>query len=333
MTQQSGNRQRAGVDRRTIPAGAIQDMVAARDGWPRRRIRLAPTGGEGAGGAARRGTLLFLGGRADHYEKYLESLMHWADAGWAVHSIDWRGQGGSGRNAPESNVGHVDRYARWVDDLSDDWAALCAQGASPRVIVAHSMGGHLTLRALVERRIAPAAVVLLSPMLGFARRLPIAFGRAMAGAMERWRGADAPAWTIPADGERGIVPARAAALTGDAARYADEGWWQEQRPELALGPGSWRWVSEAYASFAAMEAKGALEGVTTPVLLLGAEADALVSAQAIRRAGVRLPGAETHLYPPPAAHELLRETDAVRDDAMRRIAAFLDAHAPPMVAP
>ncbi len=114
-------------------------------------------------------------------------------------------------------------------------------------------------------------------------------------------------------------------MTGDRQCYEDELWWRVHRPELALGAGSWRWVSEAYASFAKLGAPGVLQAVDTPLLMLGAEADALVSATAIRNAAKELPHAELHLYPPPAAHELLREVHAIRNDAMARIAAFLHA--------
>jgi lysophospholipase len=64
-----------------------------------------------------------------------------------------------------------------------------------------------------------------------------------------------------------------------------------------------------------------------PILLLGAEQDRLVGAAAIRRAAERLPAGELHIYPN-AAHEILREADAVRTDAFARIDAFLDARAP-----
>ena len=66
--------------------------------------------------------------------------------------------------------------------------------------------------------------------------------------------------------------------------------------------------------------------VKLPILILGTERDRLVSPNAIRRAGQALPKAELKIYPD-AAHELLRETDKVRLDALAAIDAFLDKHA------
>jgi lysophospholipase len=64
-----------------------------------------------------------------------------------------------------------------------------------------------------------------------------------------------------------------------------------------------------------------------PVLLLGTERDRLVSPEAIRDAARWLPGAELRMYPA-AGHEILREADPVRLDALATIDDFLDRHAP-----
>jgi lysophospholipase len=112
-------------------------------------------------------------------------------------------------------------------------------------------------------------------------------------------------------------------------RYADEEYWREQRPELVMGPASWRWVERAYASWRLLEAPGALEAVTTPVLILSTSVDALVSHPANLRAAARLPQGELVAFGPEARHEILREVDPVRDRALAAISEFLDRSAPP----
>src|SRR5690606_8213015 len=105
---------------------------------------------------------------------------------------------------------------------------------------------------------------------------------------------------------------RAALLTHDAERYADELWWRAERPELVMGPGSWRWIGAAAESMRLLFRPGMLERVEVPVLLLAAERDRLVSSAAIRRAAARLPRAELAMFGAEAYHELLRESDPVR---------------------
>jgi lysophospholipase len=117
-------------------------------------------------------------------------------------------------------------------------------------------------------------------------------------------------------------------LTHDAARYADEVWWREARPELAMGPGSWGWVERAYASVRQMERPGVLEAVSLPVHIVATSADRLVGIKAIIRAARRMPRAELLQFGSECRHEILREEDAVRDRALSRLDSFLDRCAP-----
>ena len=117
---------------------------------------------------------------------------------------------------------------------------------------------------------------------------------------------------------------RSALLTHDLDRYADEVWWREHRPEVAMGPGSWGWVERAYASMASLERDGVLEAVQTPVCIVATDHDRLVSPQAIRKAAARLPHCELTMFGSEAHHEVLREVDAVRDRAREAVDGFLD---------
>jgi lysophospholipase len=271
---------------------------------------------------------LFQGGRGDIIEKYLESFDHWHRAGWAVTAFDWRGQGGSGRLAADPLVGHAESFEPWIEDLADFYAHWQAEHAGPHVVMGHSMGGHLVLRALAERRITPDAAVLIAPMLGLhSKPFTPRIARRLAHFMTRIGRPERLAWK---SNERPSAPnaSREAFLTHDPARYADELWWKAHQPELALGPPSWRWVAAAYDSTLAMEAPGIEERITTPILILAASADKLVDIAAIRRAADRLPDSTLHVYGSESAHEILREADRVRTDALDRIDAFLSARVP-----
>ena len=82
---------------RTLPAGAVLSRWAAPDGWLLRRF-------DWPGADGRRGRLLFLGGRGDFIEKYLDAYRHFSRRGWSVAAFDWRGQGGSGRQIGRAHV-------------------------------------------------------------------------------------------------------------------------------------------------------------------------------------------------------------------------------------
>ena len=101
-----------------------------------------------------------------------------------------------------------------------------------------------------------------------------------------------------------------------------------ERAWVAVGPACWRWLQNSSESFVRLDARGVLEAVTTPLLLLATRHDALVSWPAIARAARRLPNVQLVAWGREARHELLRESDAVRDRALASIDEFLEREAP-----
>ncbi|HEX7709514.1 MAG TPA: alpha/beta hydrolase [Sphingomonadaceae bacterium] len=303
-------------DRRAIPADATETFWQAADGWRIRRIDWpAP--------ARAKGSILFMPGRGDCYEKYLETLDHWARAGWKVTASDWRGQAGSGRLGADKVTGHIGNFHAWTDDLALLWRQWTGETPGPHVLAGHSMGGELTLLATARGQVAPDGLILSAPMLGF---LPAWLPRPILHAVARFMALIGdprrPAWKWSE--KPGQVPAgRMDLLTHDAERYADELWWREQRPELAMGPGSWGWIERAYVSFAELAKRGILERIGIPVHIVATDHDRLVSFPAIERAARRLPRDELQIFGEEARHEILREIDSVRDIAIEGIDRFL----------
>ncbi|WP_165357169.1 alpha/beta fold hydrolase [Sphingosinicella sp. CPCC 101087] len=303
--------------RRSHPAGAVFSDWHAPDDWVLRRMDwLQPAG------VAPRGSLLFAGGRGDFIEKYLEIYAHWHRAGWNVMAFDWRGQGRSQAGEPMPAAFSFDPLVADLDALIRDWAS---DSPGPHVAVGHSMGGHLLLRTVVERLPPIDAAVLVAPMIRVnSSPLPESIAPSVADTMclLGWR--DRTVWKAPPGG-LAAGSGRHRILTTCPERYSDELWWWEREPGFNLGGVTWGWLRAAYRSAAAF-APDRLGAVKLPILLIGTDRDRLVSAQAIREVAARLPGAELKMYPD-AGHEVLREADRIRLDAVARIDGFLDAHA------
>ena len=312
--------------RRAHPAGATVSEWSAADG-----ARLRSFAWPAATGAAPRGSILFQSGRGDFFEKYLELFAHWHGQGWGITAFDWRGQGGSGRAGRHPLTGHIERFEDYVTDLEAFAAAWASAAPGPQVVVGHSMGGHLMLRALTERRVRPAAAVLVAPMLGLKSPIGGWGGGMLARVMARLGDADRPAWKA---NETPLARAsRQELLTFDDSRYADELWWRDAQPNLVTGPPSWRWLAEAFASTRALERDSRLATLDVPVLALIAEQDRLVDPAAARRVLAKVAGAQVETFGAEARHELLREADPVRSRAIGLIDAFLATHAPaPVIA-
>ncbi len=311
-----------GFNRRAIPAAAVESYWQASDRHPIRRVDWPEPELDV------RGSILFLPGRVDFFEKYLETLDGWSRAGWKVTSSDWRGQGFSGRMGRNRQTGHIHDFSQWIDDLGDFWEDWVATVPPPHVIIGHSMGGQNVLRALSEKRIDPDAAVLVAPMLGLVPRLvPMSVAHLIARVMVRigdparsaWRGGDKPG-KLPED--------RFELLTHDPDRYADEMWWRQERPDLSMTAPSWGWVERAIASMRLLRRPGALEAIGLPVLCLAVSDDGLVDPRAIVKAVARIGQGELFMFGRESRHEILREVDAVRDKALAVIDEFLDRTAP-----
>jgi len=305
--------------RRTYPDGSSISFWTAPDGWQLRRFDWP------SATAAPRGSILFQGGRGDIFEKYLETFHHWHDQGWTITSFDWRGQGGSGRLTDDPHVGDIDRFGTYLADYGAFWKEWAAATPGPHVAMGHSMGGHLVCRALAKVLVEPDAAVLIAPMMGLHAPISAGFGERVAEIAMKLGNPQRRAWK--SNEKPGTTDSRLSLLTHDPDRYSDEPWWWDQKPEIKLGPPSWRWVVRAFESTRRLRVSRRVKLIKTPVLVLVAEADKLVrAADAIKVAGL-LPDARLVRFGNESAHEILREVDPVRNRALGEIDIFLSARA------
>jgi lysophospholipase len=299
------------VDRRAIPDGMTFGAWRAPDGWDLRRFDWPIAG-------AARGNLLFLGGRADFAEKYLEALAHWHDGGWSVAGFDWRGQGGSGRYLADPLICHIPDFDPLLDDLDAFVHGWKAESGGPHIIVGHSMGAQLTLRLLARGSGLIDGAVLMSPMLGL-RPLPTAAARAIANVAILAGRRERRIW----ERDLGNYGGR---MTACPDRQADKIWWKAAQPQIASGAPSWGWLRAACASIAALPVRD-LAGIATPLLMLASKRDPVIDIGTLRRAAARLQRAELRLFEG-KGHELLREADGVRLPVLSAIDGFLDRMSP-----
>jgi lysophospholipase len=296
------------ASRRLIPDGLAFEAWPAADGWPLRSFRWAAE--------APRGSLLFLGGRGDFVEKYLEALAHWRERGWNLAGFDWRGQGGSGRYLADPLICHQDSLDPLLGDLAGYVDAWTRATPAPHVIVAHSMGAHLTLRLLATGHRGVHAAVLASPMIGI--RVQAAPGWLL-GLLAQAAGAIGLGRRKVWGRDLGDIGGR---MTSCAERRDDKLWWKANKPEIASGPPSWGWVRAAAASIARLRPAD-MAGIDVPVFLAVSRRDPIVDVKAAQRAAETLQHAEFMMVEG-TGHELLREADPVRLDVLGRIDAFLD---------
>lgn len=107
-----------------------------------------------------RGGVLIVHGLGEHAGRYA-NLARWLNTqGYTVRAWDQRGHGES--PGPRGVLGHPDDLLADLSVVHADYARTL--GTAP-LLLGHSMGGLVALRAVLDERITPKALVLSSPAL------------------------------------------------------------------------------------------------------------------------------------------------------------------------
>lgn len=113
-----------------------------------------------------KGTVLLFPGRTEYVEKYGRAARDLRDRGYSTVSIDWRGQGLADRFLDDPATGHVGRFRDYQHDVAALVDAVRKEGLPrPYFMLAHSMGGAIGLRALIDG-LEVRAAAFSAPMWG-----------------------------------------------------------------------------------------------------------------------------------------------------------------------
>ena len=111
-----------------------------------------------------KGTIFLFPGRNEYIEKYGRTCKILQKMGYGTLVVDWRGQGLSDRLLENKLIGHVDEFKDYQLDVDQLINFAHKQGFSkPWHLIAHSMGGAIGLRALLNG-LPIEKVVFSSPM-------------------------------------------------------------------------------------------------------------------------------------------------------------------------
>lgn len=274
---------------------------------------------------ARRGLCVLLNGQTEFIEKYFEVIDELRERGLDVVTMDWRGQGGSGRMLADSRKGFVASFDDYDEDLNTlyHWLALplLKDGEKP-LALAHSMGGHILLRYLVKTPGSFAAAMLCAPMIRVSWRGQSEWLVRLVTAVQTRLGNGAGwVWGMEARDPLTMTFARQM-VTSDPARFSRTQAILADDPDLRVAGASWAWLAAALASMDWLTARGRAETITTPLLVLGAGHDQICRTSATRAFARRLPHAE-YLEIAGAGHEILMERDILRAQLWAAFDAFL----------
>ncbi|NNE80486.1 MAG: alpha/beta hydrolase [Silicimonas sp.] len=266
------------------------------------------------------GTILLFTGRTEYAEKYGRVANDLTSAGYLIATIDWRGQGKSERIAEDPRLGHIEDFPDFQLDVATlVQAAQDHDLPEPWYLIAHSMGGCIGLRALIEGLPVERAV-FSAPMWGLhmplvVRPLPFVLPPVMRAV---GRGTDFAPGTRP---ENYVVYSgfEDNMLTTDLDTYEFMARHAEAGPDFALGGPSVDWVGRAttenrYLASCPRPAK--------PVLTFFGSDEQIVSISAIKAMHDDWPSATLRLIEG-ARHELMMEAPKFRNEFITESVEFL----------
>ena len=306
-----------------VPSGALTGAFKGYDGVKLRFARWDATRGP------KRGTVCLFPGRGEFIEKYFEVVADLRRRGYHVATMDWRGQGGSDRQLANPHKGYVRSFAEYDRDLARFMQEVVLPDCpSPYIAMAHSMGGNILLRnaalpsSWFSRMVLSAPMIAIAPeRLGTSMALSRAYAETLGalgmGASYVKGGVDEPLEMGPFEGNP---------ITGDRERYQRNRMVLEAAPALGLGSPTIAWLRAALRSIARLTAPDYPLHVEVPLLLFAAGKDTIVSTTAIEEFALRLK-VGTHVLIPQAHHEILQETDELRQRFWATFDAYLGVDA------
>jgi lysophospholipase len=269
-----------------------------------------------------RGTVVVVGGRGDFFERYFETMRDLMAMGYSVAAFDFRGQGGSERPLANPYRNHVRSFADYDEDLRAFMSQVVLPTCpAPYLVVGHSTGGSIVMRALVRRNWFARAVVT-SPLIGLRYGgwpLPVVHILVF---LAHWTGLG----FLFLPGQRRTPLGRddfaANPLTSDLQRWNRDSGTLEEAPKLGSGAPTFSWLRAAMKSTRYLKRMRAKSHLQSPLLIVAAGLDRVVDNEAIHRFASRVPGVSL-VWIRESRHEILTETDGIRSQFLAAFRAFV----------
>jgi lysophospholipase len=268
-------------------------------------------------------TVVLLGGRTEFMEKYQDAVSALNHRGMNVVSMDWRGQGLSGRGLRNPRKGYVATYWDYLADLDqlmrDVVSPLCQ---TPPMFVAHSMGGAIALHYLHGFPGGVERAVLLAPLI----RVNLGPGtERLARLLSRWLTRSGLGHlAIPSFKKRHsyLGPFRNNGLTGDPGRFRAIRRMIREDSRLDASLVTYGWLDATFEAIDVFRKNEFAKRITAPVLLALAGGDRVVCNDAIYRLAAHLPQKRV-LNVAGARHEILQESADVQAPFWSAFDAFV----------
>ena len=260
--------------------------------------------------------ILISSGRTEAAIKYKELIFDLYKNGYSIYIHDHRGQGMSGRMTSDSEMGYIDNFQYYIDDMKTFYTNyLKSANYNKTYLLAHSMGGAIGVTYLEQNPNDFDAAAFSSPMLGF--KPPIC------SAAKILKGSE-PKYAMGEDKyDDDKTTFNGNTLTGSQVRYNRMIDAFAEFPKARLGGVSYDWIYKSCQQYDYIFDN--INKLETPFILFSAENEQIVRAYSHQKfidVAKKL-NKECFAYEVEnAQHELLIEKDEQRTETINTILEF-----------
>jgi lysophospholipase len=267
--------------------------------------------------------VVYVEGLSEYAEKTFELARDFNRESCGFWVYDRQGQGLSSRFLDDPGKEHSQGFDHDVADLARFIRTVVPKDA-PVIILGHSAGALISMLAAHDDPGLADGVVMSAPLMGINNPLVKSKERLWASLPEpRWLrehyipGTDADIWKR-ADPRNHL---RTDDYSSDPERKFVHDYWREKSPDLRTLAPTWGWVQEACRAIMETRQPGYLESIQTPMAIFSGGNDIRAYNKYTFNAVARLPNA-THVHFDKGKHELLMETDDIRQPIIDAVLAM-----------
>ena len=262
--------------------------------------------------------MVLLGGHTESYVKYAELFYDLRDLNMSLYALDQRGQGFSSRMLPDPEKDHIDDYNSYIDDLDSFITGVVKPGEDEMVLLlGHSFGAAVAAAYAQRYPESVAGLILSSPYISSkAGPLAMLFLRIIdffGGAQEY----------VPGGGPFTTVGFEANKETHSRARHERKMEDYAEYPQIRLGHPTNRWMLETERL--GREVRKNAGKISCPVLVFQAGHDEYARRRTQDRFIAGVVNCRSVMLDD-AYHEILIETDAIRDTVLKEIRDFIEPY-------